>query len=94
MEQQSLERKHLRSEMHYLLERSVEERLIALEKDAYIPYGIADLIITQMERLMVRESINTVRPLGMLISSSSGNGKTTILRTFANRYPSKSLSQN
>jgi hypothetical protein len=85
--EQILERRHLRSDIRVLLEGPIEERIIALEKDLYIPYGTADYILAQMERLMVRESINTVRPLGMLISSSSGNGKTTVLSTFASKYP-------
>ena len=84
MEQQLADRKHIRSEIRYLLSKTVEERIHALEKDMYIPYMLEDLILSKMERLLSMEK--SVRPIGMLISSPSGNGKTTILRTFAQQH--------
>ncbi len=90
MEQQ-LERKHLRSETRDLLTRPLEDRMRAVEADIYIPYERADSILGMMERLMIRE--HSGRPLGMLISSASGNGKTTILRTFMNKHPPRTSAE-
>jgi SpoVK/Ycf46/Vps4 family AAA+-type ATPase len=86
LEQQLVEAKHLRSEIRELLSKPIEERIRALEEDIYIPYNIGNACLEQMERLFKRE--RTGRPLGMLIASASGNGKTTILRTFGKKHPS------
>ena len=81
MEQRLADLKHLRSEVRHLLSRPIEERIYEQEKDVYIQYELGDLILLKMDRLLSMKK--SCRPIGMLISSPSGNGKTTILRTFA-----------
>jgi hypothetical protein len=81
LEQRLAELKHLRSEVRPLLSRPVEERIYGLEKDVYTQYELGDLILLKMDRLLSMKK--SCRPLGMLISSPSGNGKTTVLRIFA-----------
>lgn len=84
MEQRLADTKHLRSEIRDILSKPIEERIHALEQDMYIQYELGDLVLLKMERILSMEK--SVRPVGMLISSPSGNGKTTILKTFAQQH--------
>jgi len=81
---QLLQHDHLLPEIRAILNKPLEERIGAIDRDIYIPYSRAEQILSRMERLYSRSS--TGRPPGLLISAPSGNGKSTIRKVFVKRH--------
>ena len=72
-----------------LLDAPVEERLIQIKRDKYLPYERSKDIIKEMESFISHPSSH--RPPNILIAARSRNGKTEILKEFLARHPAKEL---
>ena len=85
---QELQNDHLLPQARAMLNRPIEERIRLIQSDSFVPYSLAETILQSMESLRLKPE--SIRPEGLLITSCSGNGKTTILREFVDRHPGRS----
>lgn len=76
---------HLLPEARKALSWTEEERISAIRMDSFVMYSAAQRVLNIMKSLISQPK--TIRPIGLLLTADSGNGKTSILKEFCAAYP-------
>jgi len=75
---------HLLDETVATLNWPLEKRIDAVWCDSFIPYPMADEILSHIDRL--RKRPRTLRPQGTLVAGIPGNGKSALFHEYARRH--------
>lgn len=76
---------HLHPDAVNVAKMDVSDRIEYIKTDRWLPYRRANEILGQLEELLSSPRVN--RPQSMMLLARSGNGKSHILRRFAESHP-------
>ena len=76
---------HLHPDAVNVAKMDVQERIEYIKTDRWLPYRRANEILATLEELLSSPRVN--RPQSMMLLARSGNGKSHILRRFAETHP-------
>ena len=76
---------HLNDDAERVVQLDAAERLRFLRQDYFVPYPVADSILTKFESLL--DWPTTPRMPNRLLVSDTNNGKTTLVRRFMSSHP-------
>lgn len=80
-----LQADHLLPKARQALGWTEEEKISAIRMDSFVMYGSAQKVLNIMQSLISKPK--TIRPIGLLLTADSGNGKTSILQEFCRSHP-------
>ena len=81
---------HLSPKTRELLDRPMEERIVHIQKDSWIPYSQANRILHQLEDLLHHPKCD--RMPNLAISAQTNNGKTRLMKHFLSLHPASDAS--
>jgi hypothetical protein len=81
---------HLSPKTRELLGRPIEERIVHIQKDSWIPYSQANRVLQQLEDLLQHPKCDCMPNLA--ISAQTNNGKTRLMKHFLSLHPATEAS--